>query len=241
MLLYLAYNKRESEMPDPFFMGSFSSRKRGVNKFLKEKFDTVSLKFLMFNTKDSNIKKKSVLNLKHRILDSTENKQIKEHVKILKLARSDPHPDVALYASDSITEIEEYFEDKIAGLHAGLPKTAKDYADKVLTYLDSDIPKGAIARFFALDAVKHLEESIGESYSEKDYFFEGASIYSKAGMMQKQTELLKEGFEKTGDLLFLKRLGLIEYALGNVKKASRLYREYRTLGGDSWFASGTDS
>ncbi|HRW35882.1 MAG TPA: hypothetical protein P5107_12600 [Thermotogota bacterium] len=241
LLPYFAHRKDDSEIPDPFFMGDFSSRKRGVNKFLKEKFDTVPLKFLLFNTEDSNIKKKSVLDLKSRILDASENKQIKEHIKLLKLARSDPHPDVALYASDAITEIEEYYEDKIVALHAELPETAKDYADAVLTYLDSEIPKGAIARFFARDAVGHLKESIGESYNKQDFYIEASEIYSKAGLMEEQIELLREGFDKTGDLNILKRQGLIEYALGNLSNATRLHREFSEKGGEYWFASGNHS
>lgn len=241
LLPYFAHRKNDSEIPDPFFMGNFLSRKRGVNKFLKEKFDTVPLKFLLFNTEDSTIKKKSVLDLKSRILDSKKNKQIKEHVKLLKLARSDPHPDVALYASDAMTEIEEYYEDKIANLHAGLPETAKDYADGVLTYLDSEIPKGAIARFFARDAVGHLKTAIGENYNELDFYMEASVIYSKAGLMKEQIQLLKEGFNKTSDLTLLKQQGLIEYALGNLKNATRLHGEFSEKGGESWFASGTHS
>jgi hypothetical protein len=241
--LYLSGNIEDDEVSDPFYMGKFQNFISFKDSPVREKFNAIPLKFILAETENSNssAKKRGILNLKKNILNTSNYDFLKKHIQLLKLARSDDHPDVALYASDSITEIEEFFEGKIAKLHKQLPEKTDEFAQTVIAYLNSGISLGEISKYMAKDTLHHLKMASENGYNKLDYYTIGIKLLSSAALTEETEEFCKEAYAETNELSFLKTLGILKLQSGYAKEAGVIYKQYKQAGGGDWFESRIDS
>lgn len=235
------FENTDQDVSDPFFMGRFQNFISFKDSGVREKYDTIPLKYVFTGVGNTQIKKRGVLGLKKNIINNSNYDSLRSHIQLLKLATSDTHPDVALYASDSITEIEEFFEYKIAELHETLPEKTDEYERTVIAYLNSGIPLGEITKFMARDALGHLKDARKNDYNTGDYYTVGIKLLLSADLTQEAEKLAREAFETTEELSFLKTLGMLKLQNGDLTEAQTIHKQYKEAGGEDWFESGTDS
>ncbi|BBE31884.1 hypothetical protein OSSY52_20250 [Tepiditoga spiralis] len=105
--------------------------------------------------------KKSSVRLLVELIKS-EKINVSESLNVLKTLQEDDHPDVVMYASDAMTELENFFIRKIESLKKKLdsPNNIISYTNYIKYYLLSGMVGGNIKKRMLLNAKKLLKNKI---------------------------------------------------------------------------------
>lgn len=137
----------------------------------------------------------------------TKGVDVERNMRYLRILLKDPHMDVALYASQALDDIENYFEENIS-------KTKNDNSIKsciyIYNYLRTGIPTGVIREEFKSLLISKLEKTTDRvsTYYEIMYY------------LKRDLSILLDGYNKTKSTELLRRY-LIE------KLRERQYTEVR--------------
>ncbi|MCX7654352.1 MAG: hypothetical protein N2Z58_06740 [Fervidobacterium sp.] len=144
----------------------------------------------------------------------TKGIDIEKNMNYLRALLKDPHMDVALYASQALEDIENYFETNIS-------KTKQDNSITsclhIYNYLRTRIPKGVIEeqlKELLLNKLKFTTDRV-QIYYEMMYYLKG------------DLNILIDGFRKTKNQELLKK-----YLIENLRKGnySQVHTAYRNNG-----------
>ncbi len=154
-------------------------------------------------------KKSAILELVEKVLSGSL--RAGEVVNVLKHFLSDEHPDVALYASEGIEKVEIYLIEKM-NKFKGDPL---EFVKVILDYIDSGFAYGNLKshyRSMALESLKSVEKG-------KEFYLLSYRLTGDKGFLEK-------GLKETHSKEIARELALAEIASGNVKRASKIWKEF---------------
>ncbi|MDI3471976.1 MAG: hypothetical protein PWQ20_617 [Thermotogaceae bacterium] len=133
---------------------------------------------------------------------------------LLRKLINDPHPDVGLYASEVIEELENYYIRKMTE-NFDNPEV---FCEAALDYIKAGFAYGELLNYYKKAVLEKLESIEG---SEKYYLLKYRLLEDK--------EILYEGFEKTNSIQIIDELIKIELKERNFAKLKELLELRKTL------------
>lgn len=143
-----------------------------------------------------------------------ENENVENMIVLLKKLINDPHPDVGLYVSEAIEELEDYYTRKMS-------ESSNDpevFCETALSYIKAGFAYGELLDYYK-KAISEKLESIKDS--EKYYLLKYRLFDDK--------QILYEGFEKTNSMKILDELIKIELREKNFIKLKELMELRKTF------------
>ena len=143
---------------------------------------------------------------------------ISENTAILRKLLEDPHPDVGLYASESLDEIEDHYVEEIAKLEFSTePEDIVKFCNNVLNLLETNIVVGELQKYYRkiiLEKVRYIKEEFPE-----DYY---VTLYRTTS----DINALRKGFEETRSYDILRMLFAEDLRKKNFKEAKQIIKDF---------------
>ncbi len=163
--------------------------------------------YILAGTSDE--KKYAIIELVKNAISGTLD--IGEVVDILKKFISDEHPDVALYASESIEKIESHLLKRMRSAKI----SPLEFAQLTYAYISAEFAHGKLKEHYRNLALKALEKA----EKTEEYYV----LYYK---LSGDKKILEEGLQKTGSKKIAEELIYAELKDRNFKAASEIRKKY---------------
>ncbi|MCD6268105.1 MAG: hypothetical protein J7J14_06830 [Thermotogaceae bacterium] len=166
--------------------------------------DIMPLKsYILLGTPDE--KKRAIIEYTKAV--KAHKRPASEAVLILKKLVNDEHPDVGLYASEAIEEIENFLIDELFKANDD-----KEFCKIALEYVKSGYVYGSLEEYYK-NLIKSYVENI--SKSDPDYYIIKFEVTG-------DIEILYKGFEETGSEKIKELLIFEEFKRKNIKAVKKL-------------------